>query len=370
MASDRMRITFVLPVVGMQGGIRVVAIYADGLRRRGHEVTLVSAPPATPSLTAKVRSLVKGRGWPNPPRHVRSHLDGLGLDHRVLDEARPVTDADVPDADVVVATWWETAAPVAALSASKGAKAYFMQDYGAAGQPLDRLIETWKLPLHIITIAPWLCDLMAEYGVRDVSLAFNGVDTSQFDGPSRGKQRAPTIGMVYSTLPEKGTDLACAAIESARQEVPQLQVLAFGSKPPIPQLPLPAGTALRTGVSDAELPKIYSQCDGWLFKSRREGFGLPILEAMACRTPVIATPAGAAPQLLADGGGILLPSYDVEPMAQAIVELVRMDEQRWRQMSDAARATALRYPWSAAIDAFEAGLRRAVDRCASSAIAG
>ncbi|MGC8714943.1 MAG: glycosyltransferase [Leptodesmis sp.] len=49
----------------------------------------------------------------------------------------------------------------------------------------------------------------------------------------------------------------------------------------------------------------YSACDAWLFPSRYEAVGLPILEAMACRTPVIGTPAGIAPEMLSDGAGIL-----------------------------------------------------------------
>jgi hypothetical protein len=39
-----MRIIFVLPYAGLQGGIRVIAIYAERLRRRGHTVTIISHP--------------------------------------------------------------------------------------------------------------------------------------------------------------------------------------------------------------------------------------------------------------------------------------------------------------------------------------
>ena len=70
-------------------------------------------------------------------------------------------------------------------------------------------------------------------------------------------------------------------------------------------MPLPRDTEFHLRPPQDRIRDIYSKCDAWLFGSRSEGFGLPILEAMACRTPVIGTPAGAAPELLGDGRGIL-----------------------------------------------------------------
>ena len=58
-----------------------------------------------------------------------SHFDYVGVPVHVLDRYRPVMDCDVPDGDVVIATWWETAEWVVELSSRKGAKAYFIQHY-------------------------------------------------------------------------------------------------------------------------------------------------------------------------------------------------------------------------------------------------
>ncbi len=107
---------------------------------------------------------------------------------------------------------------------------------------------------------------------------------------------------------------------------------------------------------------LYASCDAWLFASRCEGFGLPILEAMACRTPVIGTPVGAAPELLAAGGGRLVAPQDPAAMARMIVDVARMDDAAWREMSRQAHHTASGYTWDDATDAFEAALRRAALR--------
>lgn len=54
-----MRITFILPVASRTGGVRVVAIYAERLRRRGHEVTVVSRAEHAP-LLRRFKDLVRG----------------------------------------------------------------------------------------------------------------------------------------------------------------------------------------------------------------------------------------------------------------------------------------------------------------------
>src|SRR5688572_13636417 len=123
LSCQRMRITFVLPHAGMAGGIRVLALHASGLQRRGHQVFAVSLPQERASLARKLKSLARGRGWPPEPEPEPSWFDGAGVPHRVLERARPVVDADVPDADVVLATFWHTGPWVAALSPAKGAKA-------------------------------------------------------------------------------------------------------------------------------------------------------------------------------------------------------------------------------------------------------
>jgi glycosyltransferase involved in cell wall biosynthesis len=124
-----MRITFISPTVDMSGGVRVMVIHARQLMRMGHAVRIISPPPRVASPRQKLKSWLKGKGWPGDPLRPKSHLDGSGVDHQVLDRWRPVTDEDVPDGDIVIATWWETAEWVNALSPSKGAKVYFIQHH-------------------------------------------------------------------------------------------------------------------------------------------------------------------------------------------------------------------------------------------------
>src|SRR5688500_20333654 len=98
-----MRITFVLNHVNLNGGIRVIAIYAQRLKQRGHHVTVVSRPRPVPSLKNKVKSLVKGNGWPVNPNTLADHFDNVDVEQRVIETRRPIVDKDVPDAEGVTA---------------------------------------------------------------------------------------------------------------------------------------------------------------------------------------------------------------------------------------------------------------------------
>ena len=77
---------------------------------------------------------------------------------------------------------------------------------------------------------------------------------------------------------------------------------------------------------------------------------------MACRTPVIGTPAGAAPEVIARGGGLLVPQEDPEAMSRAILGLNDMSQESWKALSGAARETAISFSWDLAATAFETTL--------------
>ncbi|HSF72786.1 MAG TPA: glycosyltransferase family 4 protein [Microcoleus sp.] len=366
-----MKITFVLPTLSLTGGMRVLSIYTELLQKRGHKIFIVSMPVPQPTLLQQLRSLLRGRGWLSAPKTQKSHFDKVDVESRVLETNRPITDLDVPDADIIMATWWETAEWVAKLSPSKGAKVYFLQHYEAFDYlPKGRVEATWRLPMHKIAVAQWLADIARnEYGDLSVSLVPPTVDTKQFYDPQsrakqpRGKQLVPTVGMYYTTTPWKGCDIALKALSIAAKKIPNLRLVAFssGDDSPLPHLVL-EDTEYNKEPTQDQLKEFYSKCDAWLFSSRSEGFGLPILEAMACGTPVIGTPAGAAPELLAGGGGILVKPEDPEDMAKAIEQICQLPDAEWRAMSEAALETVINYTWEDATNLFEAALYTALER--------
>ncbi|MFT3789242.1 MAG: hypothetical protein QM770_24195 [Tepidisphaeraceae bacterium] len=161
-----MKVSFVLPHAGLTGGIRVVAIYADQLQRRGHQVQCVSVPRRELPLLVKAKNILAGRPWKKDLRGP-SHLDYYPIQHTILDRWRPIVDEDLPDADVVVATWWETAEWVAKLSPRKGTKVHLIQhdETQMSNQQVERVEATWRLPMHRVVVAEWIAQLGRErYG--------------------------------------------------------------------------------------------------------------------------------------------------------------------------------------------------------------
>ena len=358
-----MKITFVTPNPSLSGGQRAIAIYASRLQRRGHEVEVIARPLPSPTTRHIINSLRRGHGWPNHKPNT-TYFDELGVTLRYTDPKHPVTDRDVADGDIVIATWWETAEWVAQLSPSKGVKVYFLQDHEVFPYlPVERVAATWRMPLHKIVVSQWLADLArTRYGDPDASLVCCAVDHQQFWAPPRAKSQVPTVGLLYTLAPRKNCALALQAFARASKRFPKLKLVAFSDGPPRPQLPVPPGTEFHVRPAQARLRELYAQCDAWLFSSQTEGFGLPILEAMACRTPVIGTSGGAAPELLADGGGIFVAADDPNDMAHAIEHILNMSEADWMHLSDLALATAAQYTWDNATDQFEAALRTATDK--------
>jgi glycosyltransferase involved in cell wall biosynthesis len=81
-------------------------------------------------------------------------------------------------------------------------------------------------------------------------------------------------------------------------------------------------------VADEELARLYRGAAALVYSSLYEGFGLPVLEAMASGTPVV-TSTGSAPAELADGAAVLVDPLDVEAIASGIGEAIaRRDELR------------------------------------------
>lgn len=73
-------------------------------------------------------------------------------------------------------------------------------------------------------------------------------------------------------------------------------------------------------IPNTDLPAIYTGAQAFLYTSFRESFGIPLLEAMACGTPVITSDASAIPEI-AGGGAILVDPYDPARIAGKIREL-------------------------------------------------
>lgn len=96
-------------------------------------------------------------------------------------------------------------------------------------------------------------------------------------------------------------------------------------------------------VPDDELPALFTGAMLFLFPSLYEGFGLPVLEAMACGTPVVTSSRASLPEVAGDAG-VLVDPTDTEAIAEAIENLLE-DSQRRHELSQRGRLRAQAFRW-------------------------
>ena len=97
-------------------------------------------------------------------------------------------------------------------------------------------------------------------------------------------------------------------------------------------------------VTDDQLIALYRRAHALVYPSRYEGFGLPVLEAMACGTPVIASTAASIPEVLGDAGMLLDPD-DRHGWARAMTSVLDQGALRER-MRAAGLARAKEFTWA------------------------
>ncbi len=101
-------------------------------------------------------------------------------------------------------------------------------------------------------------------------------------------------------------------------------------------------------VSDAALRELYGQASVFAFPSLDEGFGMPVLEAMAWGVPVIASNRSALPEVAAEAA-LLVDPFDVESIADAL-RAVTEDEKLRMDLSTRGRKRALGFSWKESLE--------------------
>jgi glycosyltransferase involved in cell wall biosynthesis len=99
-------------------------------------------------------------------------------------------------------------------------------------------------------------------------------------------------------------------------------------------------------VTTEQLVRQYSASQIAITPSVYEGFGLPAAEAMACEVPVVATKAGALPEVVEDGiSGILVPSQDPQALSNIIKRLLKDESLRRRMGTEGRRRVTQCFSW-------------------------
>jgi glycosyltransferase involved in cell wall biosynthesis len=180
----------------------------------------------------------------------------------------------------------------------------------------------------------------------------NGVDRRVFNPGAAARATCPTLVFVGAMCGRKRGRWLLDVFEHAiRAHLPDAELHMVCE--PGPERP---GVSYHVGVTGAELAALY--CRAWLYvsPSTYEGFGLPYAEALACGTPVVATPNAGSREVLAAGGGILADDQSFgSTVAALLTDTVSRDT-----LTDEACRRAGDYDLEVTLDAYESLLRSLV----------
>jgi glycosyltransferase involved in cell wall biosynthesis len=153
------------------------------------------------------------------------------------------------------------------------------------------------------------------------------------DGDSLAGERPPLVVFAGRHIPEKRVTLVPETIARARQTLPSLRCSIFGDGPErdnvakrVEELGLGDAVDLVGAVPGGEVRRTIAQAACLLLPSSREGYGLVVVEALACATPAVVVdgPENAATELIEPGvNGFVAPVADPAAIGDRVVEVIQ-----------------------------------------------
>jgi glycosyltransferase involved in cell wall biosynthesis len=195
--------------------------------------------------------------------------------------------------------------------------------------------------------------LVADYGVpaKHLTVVKPGTDRAATHEP-----RAPgeplkllTVGAI---VPRKGHDVLVEALARLKDHPWRLVIVGDNMRSPetaarldedIARYALSDRIEIVGPVPDEDLADLYAEADLFVLPSRFEGYGMAYTEAVAHGVPVIGTDAGAIPDTVPPGAGILVPPDDVDALANALKRVMDDAPERER-LAAGARAASASFP--------------------------
>jgi MMP alpha-(1->4)-mannosyltransferase len=214
-------------------------------------------------------------------------------------------------------------------------------------------------------------DAVADFGIPEgrFSVIPLGVDTDTFR-PRGERMPGRIVAVASADHPLKGVAHLLDAVAKLRVDH-EIDLQLVSSLSPggvterrIEQLGLGDCTTVTKGLTDDELAALMASAEVVAVPSLYEGFSLPTVEALACGTPVVASRAGALPEVVGPDGecALLVPPGNVEALVVALRRLLDSPEERQR-LGRAGRERALaRFSWRSVAEAHVAVYEQAIER--------
>jgi glycosyltransferase involved in cell wall biosynthesis len=206
---------------------------------------------------------------------------------------------------------------------------------------------------RLVALSHHEAGLLARLGADPTRITVlpNAVELGQFQERSGEAEpvRKNTVLFIGQLVPRKGFDLLARAMPAVLREIPDARFLFVGrhssGQEELRRLAGEGGAAdrleLRGWVDEAEKVRLLREAAVVVAPSRYEGFGIPLIEALAAGAPLITTDAPAGNEVIThEQTGLLTPYGDVSALAVAIVRLLR-DRGLARRLGETGRREVL-----------------------------
>jgi glycosyltransferase involved in cell wall biosynthesis len=351
-----------------RGGQNQALLTVLGLRSRGHRALLVCHPEGE----LRRRAAEGGDLVPLAPRAEMDFSAAWRL-ARVIRQARPdVVHAHDPHgvAMTSVALSLGRLDPLPVFVASRRVDFRFKRN--AFSRWKYRQVDAFLCASDAIRA------LVVADGIEDARAitVHEGIDLEHVDAVPPADARAeywlprgaPLVGNIGALVPHKGQRYLIEAAPLVLQEVPDARFLVFGEG----ELRQPLEQSIRRQGLEKHVmlpgfrPDVLSflkAFDVFVMSSITEGLGTSLLDAMACRTAIVATHAGGIPEVVAEGEtGFLVPVRDAAALADRIVRLLRRPELRAAFGEAGRRRVEARFSVDRMVEATLRAYARVADR--------
>jgi glycosyltransferase involved in cell wall biosynthesis len=202
----------------------------------------------------------------------------------------------------------------------------------------------------------WKNALARDYGYDSI-VTYNGIDVSDFMTGRAREAETPTILFVGGLEPRKGLEQLIHAMVDVVKKMPDAHLISVAKtgfrgtdeeswfRDLADRLGISGNIEFHESVTQETLLGFYAGCSIVVLPSRTEGWGLSLMEGMACGKAVVASRVGGIPELVRDGvDGILVDVGDVSELSRAVIKLLK-DPVLRRRMGDAGRERVKEFSW-------------------------